>query len=161
MRWLEPEELDRLIHELPQRPLGIAPGDQRLRLSLAGVQRKAVLVRDEDGRFGEPLNGMPSTHILKPQPADGGYPDIACNEFFCMRLAERCGLSAAKVELISADGRPCLAVERFDRNTTSSPVLCQGSREFPRCDHGNSPPAGRPVSAGRSAAMALRWRRMR
>ena len=123
VRWLEPEELDRLIHELPQRPLGIAPGDQRLRLSLAGVQRKAVLVRDEDGRFGEPLNGMPSTHILKPQPADGGYPDIACNEFFCMRLAERCGLSAAKVELISADGRPCLAVERFDRNTTSSPVL--------------------------------------
>ena len=123
VRWLEPEELDRLIHELPQRPLGIAPGDQRLRLSLAGVQRKAVLVRDEDGRIGEPLNGMPSTHILKPQPADGGYPDIACNEFFCMRLAERCGLSAAKVELISADGRPCLAVERFDRNTTSSPVL--------------------------------------
>jgi hypothetical protein len=39
--------------------------------------------------------------------------------------------------------------------------LCQGSREFPRCDHGNSSPGGRPVSAGRSAAMASRWRRMR
>jgi hypothetical protein len=38
---------------------------------------------------------------------------------------------------------------------------CQGSREFPRCDHGNSPPGGRPVSAGRSALMASRWRRMR
>jgi len=38
---------------------------------------------------------------------------------------------------------------------------CQGSREFPRCDHGNSPPGARPVSAGRSAAMASRWRRMR
>jgi transposase len=38
---------------------------------------------------------------------------------------------------------------------------CQGSREFPRCDHGNSPSGARPVSAGRSAAMASRWRRMR
>ena len=38
---------------------------------------------------------------------------------------------------------------------------CQGSREFPRCDHGNSPPSGRPVSAGLRAAMASRWRRMR
>jgi len=40
-------------------------------------------------------------------------------------------------------------------------VQCQGSREFPRCDHGNSPPGARPVSAGRSALMASRWRRMR
>ncbi len=39
--------------------------------------------------------------------------------------------------------------------------VCQGSREFPRCDHGNSPPGARPVSAGRSALMASRWRRMR
>jgi transposase len=35
--------------------------------------------------------------------------------------------------------------------------LCQGSREFPGCDHGNSP----PVSAGRRASMASRWARMR
>ena len=38
---------------------------------------------------------------------------------------------------------------------------CQGSREFLRCDHGNSPPGGRPVRAGRSAWMASRWRRIR
>ena len=35
--------------------------------------------------------------------------------------------------------------------------LCQGSREFPRCDHGNSP----PVIALRSVLMASRWARMR
>jgi serine/threonine-protein kinase HipA len=132
VRWLDPAELDQLIRELPQRPLGIDPADQRLRLSLAGVQRKAVLVRDREGRFGEPLNGMPSTHILKPQPADEEYPDIAYNEFFCMCLAERCRLSAARVELISIDGRACVVVERFDRDTASSPArrthqedLCQ------------------------------------
>jgi hypothetical protein len=38
---------------------------------------------------------------------------------------------------------------------------CQGSSEFPGCDHGNSPPCCGPVRAGRSAAMASRWRRMR
>jgi serine/threonine-protein kinase HipA len=65
---------------------------------------------------------MPSTHILKPEPSDDGYPDIAHNEFFCMRLAERCGLLAAKVELITADGRACIVVERFDRDISSSPV---------------------------------------
>jgi serine/threonine-protein kinase HipA len=131
-RWLEPDELDQLIHELPRRPLGIATGDQRRRLSLAGLQRKLVLVRDRDDRFGEPLNGMPSTHILKPQPADDQYPDIATNEFFCMRLAERCGLPVAKVELIVTDERPCVVVERFDRDTEATPTrrlhqedLCQ------------------------------------
>jgi serine/threonine-protein kinase HipA len=132
VRWLNSGELDQLVRDLPQRPLGIDPADQRLRLSLAGVQRKAVVVRDREGRFGEPLNGMPSTHILKPQLADEEYPDIAYNEFFCMRLARRCGLSAAKVELINVDGRACVVVERFDRDTASSPArrlhqedLCQ------------------------------------
>ncbi len=132
VHWVEPEQLDQLIHDLPQRPLGVTAGDTRLRLSLAGVQRKAVLVRDRDGRFGEPLNGTPSTHILKPQPADDEYPDIAINEYFCMRLAERCGLPVAIVELITADTRPCLVVERFDRDLSTTPTrrrhqedLCQ------------------------------------
>jgi hypothetical protein len=38
---------------------------------------------------------------------------------------------------------------------------CQGWREFPGCDDGNSPFRGRPVRAGRRAAMASRCRRMR
>lgn len=122
VRWLDAAQLDALIHELPQRPLGVDPGDARLRLSLAGVQRKAVLVRDRDGSFGEPLNGMPTTHILKPQPLADGYPDIAINEYFCMRLASSCGLAVARVELITVDERPCLVVERYDRDTSTTPT---------------------------------------
>ena len=49
----------------------------------------------------------------------------------------------------------------WHRDGDRNPSGCQGSREFPSCDHGNSPPSGRPVRAGRSAAMASRWRRMR
>ncbi|HSZ12443.1 MAG TPA: type II toxin-antitoxin system HipA family toxin [Solirubrobacteraceae bacterium] len=120
IRWLEPRELDALIEELPRHPLGMHAGDQRLRLSLAGVQHKAVLVRDDSGRFGEPLDGMPSTHILKPELPNSDYPDLAANEYFCMRLAARCGLSSASVELVTLAARPCLVVERFDRETVSS-----------------------------------------
>ena len=40
-------------------------------------------------------------------------------------------------------------------------VGCQGSREFPTCDHGNSPPWDRVESAGRMALMASRWARIR
>jgi serine/threonine-protein kinase HipA len=119
--WLEERELDALIEELPRHPLGVTDGDQHLRLSLAGVQNKAVLVRDEHRRFGKPLDGMPSSHILKPEQPDGKYPGLASNEYFCIRLAALCGLSAAGVELITAAGRPCLVVERFDREQLTLP----------------------------------------
>jgi serine/threonine-protein kinase HipA len=132
VRWLDPAAVDELIAALPSRPLGLRGADERVRLSLAGVQRKAVLVRDDDGRYGEPLNGHPTTHILKPELADGAFEGIAVNEHFCMRLAARCGLAAANVALERFAGRPCLVVERFDRDRTAQPVrrlhqedLCQ------------------------------------
>lgn len=119
--WLNREQLDELIEELPRYPLGVHEQDERLRLSLAGVQNKAVLIRDDAGTFGKPLDGMPSTHILKPEPRGDSYPGLATNEYFCMRLAARCGLTAAGVELIQTAGRPCLVVERFDRELSSFP----------------------------------------
>ena len=121
VRWLDARRLDELVQQLPRHPLGIRAGDRRLRLSLAGVQRKAVLVRDDSGRFGEPLDGMPSTHILKPDPLDPELPGLAVNECFCMRLADRCALPAAPVDLIRAAERPCLVVERFDRDRSTWP----------------------------------------
>ncbi|UUY03092.1 type II toxin-antitoxin system HipA family toxin [Svornostia abyssi] len=132
VNWLDDADLDDLVRDLPHRPLGVRAADERLRLSLAGVQRKAVLVRDRDGRFGQPRDGMPSTHILKPQATEPEYPDIAVNEYFCMRLATACGLPAADVDLLTVAERPCLLVTRFDRDLGAVPVrrlhqedLCQ------------------------------------
>ena len=119
--WLDDQELDELINELPRHPLGVNAQDERLRLSLAGVQNKAVLLRSGSGVFGKPLDGMPSTHILKPEPPGDEYPGLATNEYFCMRLAARCGLSAAEVDLIEVARRPCLVVQRFDRELSSFP----------------------------------------
>jgi serine/threonine-protein kinase HipA len=123
VHWLDGGELDALIEELPRHPLGMRAADERLRLSLAGVQNKAVLLRDRTGQFGKPLDGMPSSHILKPEPRDGDYPGLAANEYFCMRLAARCGLPVAEVQLIELAGRPCLVVERFDRELSSFPPV--------------------------------------
>ncbi|MGH2878591.1 MAG: type II toxin-antitoxin system HipA family toxin [Solirubrobacteraceae bacterium] len=119
--WLDEQELDQLIAELPRHPLGMYGGDRHLRLSLAGVQEKAVLLRDSDGWFGKPLDGMASTHILKPERAGGDYPGLAANEYFCMLLATRCALNAATLSLQSIAERPCLVVERFDRDASSWP----------------------------------------
>lgn len=123
VRWLDDEQMDDLIVSLPSRPLGMRAEDGRLRLSLAGVQRKAVLVRDSEGRFGEPLHGMPTTHILKPDLSGNEYPSIAVNEYFCMTLAARSGLPAATVELGSFAARSCLIVERFDRDLSRRPAI--------------------------------------
>lgn len=119
--WLDEGELDALIEALPRHPLGIQSDERGLRLSLAGVQNKAVLVRDSEGRFGKPLGGMPSSHILKPELPGGDYPGLATNEYFCMRLAARCGLPTAVVYLQTLPGHPCLIVERFDRELSTWP----------------------------------------
>ncbi|HTD09875.1 MAG TPA: type II toxin-antitoxin system HipA family toxin [Solirubrobacteraceae bacterium] len=121
VRWLDANELSALVEELPRHPLGIHRADEHLRLSLAGVQHKAVLVRDGGGNFGKPLDGMASSHILKPEPPNSQYPGLATNEYFCMRLAALSGLSCATVELLTVAHRPCVVVERFDRELVTSP----------------------------------------
>lgn len=106
-------DLEELVDELPQHPLGIGGKAAGVRLSLGGIQEKLVLVRSPNGEFGQPLSGAPSTCILKPGP--DRYPDIVANEAFCLRLASSAGLDAARAEPLELGGRPCLYVERFDR----------------------------------------------
>jgi serine/threonine-protein kinase HipA len=106
-------DLERLIEELPQHPLGIDGKATGIRLSLGGIQEKLVLVRSPNGEFGRPLGGAPSTCILKPE--HDRHPEIVANEAFCLRLASSAGLDAARAEPLEIGGRPCLYVERFDR----------------------------------------------
>jgi len=114
LEWLSDQRLRDLVDELPRRPLGVTRESGRLRLSLAGVQRKLALVRNEEGKFGEPIGDEPSTHLIKPQFGDE-YPDLAVNEMFCMAVASRIGLSVAKTSLVTIGNRTCLVSARFDR----------------------------------------------
>ncbi len=108
---LSEEDLLRLVANLRTAPLGLGDG---VRLSLAGVQEKLLLTRLPDGRWARPVEGTPSTHILKP-PLDAQYPHSVENELFCMRLAGHLGLRVAQVETLEVGGRMMLLVERYDR----------------------------------------------
>ena len=107
---LSDEELANLVANLRSAPLGVGG---RVRVSLAGVQEKLVLTRMVDGGWGRPVDGTPSTHILKPEIA--AYPNTVENDAFCMRIAKHLGLEVAEVETIEVAGRKLLVAERFDR----------------------------------------------
>lgn len=99
-----------LIDNLRTAPLGI---DRRVRISLGGAQEKLLLTRMPDGGWGRPVDGTPSTHILKPQIR--GYPHTVENEAFCMRVAAYTGHTVADVETADIAGRPLLVIRRYDR----------------------------------------------
>lgn len=95
---------------LPRRPL--LAGEKGIRLSLAGAQGK-LAVRISDGAYFLPLEGAPSTHILKPR--NPHFPGLVENEYFCMKLASAAGLQAAGVEIGTAGDIRFLQVQRYDR----------------------------------------------
>lgn len=107
---IDEDEFDGLLANLRSAPLGV---DGRVRVSLAGVQEKLLLTRFPDGRWGRPVDGTPSTHIVKPEIR--GYPHTVENEAFCMRLARHLGLPSAEVDTITVTGRRVIVVARYDR----------------------------------------------
>jgi serine/threonine-protein kinase HipA len=78
---------------------------------VSGVQPK-VLVRDSATTVDR-LTHRGATHLVKSFRAEE-YPELAANEYFCMRAALHSGLEVPKFEL-SEHGK-FLVVERFDLN---------------------------------------------
>lgn len=105
-------ELAERLGLLPRRPL--LAGEKGIRLSLAGAQGK-LAVKISDNRFFLPLDGSPSSHILKPQ--NPHFPGLVENEYFCMKLAAKAGLEVAEVEIGQAGEIPFLQVKRYDRRS--------------------------------------------
>ncbi|MBC6906708.1 type II toxin-antitoxin system HipA family toxin [Saccharophagus sp. K07] len=119
VQWLSDDELVAILDELPHRPM--LAGKDGLRLSLAGAQDKLPVVFD-GARIGLPLNGTPSSHILKP--AIPTLEDSVTNEAFCMALAKAMQLNSATATRHQVQGRHFLLVERYDRSTDA-----QGRRQ--------------------------------
>lgn len=113
VRWLSDQEVAEALANLPAHPLG---GGTDVRVSLGGVQQKLIVTQAPNGRFGQPVGGAPSTHILKPSLA--GWTDITANEAYCLRVARCCGLQTAATEVVEIGDTTCLVVERFDRTLT-------------------------------------------
>ena len=109
---IEDGQLETLILELGERPLG---ADERVRVSLTGQQEKLLLARTADGQWARPLDGAPSTHILKP--SDERFPGYAANEALCVDLARGLGLTDVEVSVFTVGERSTMAISRYDRVT--------------------------------------------
>lgn len=57
-------ELERIMNGLPAKPFLV--GEEGVSMSLAGVQSKLSVRLLDDGQIGIPVDGTPSSHILKP-----------------------------------------------------------------------------------------------
>ncbi len=109
-RALSQVELERILAELPRRPLMV--GERGMRLSLAGAQDKIAVCR-RDGGISLPLGSAPSTHIIKP--AVERFEGVVFNEAFCISLAAAIGLPTAKIAIDCVGKIDYLLVERYDR----------------------------------------------
>jgi serine/threonine-protein kinase HipA len=103
--------LAKILEELPSKPFLV--GEDGVSMSLAGVQTKLGVAIDDKGRICVPVNGAPSTWILKPDSERlfGGVQ----NEAMCLVLAKRLGLNAPEVTTGKAGKRTYLMVKRYDR----------------------------------------------
>ncbi|WP_180897407.1 type II toxin-antitoxin system HipA family toxin [Martelella soudanensis] len=127
--------LERILNELPARPFLV--GERGVSMSLAGVQEKLPVFVDAAGRFSIPVDGTPSTHIIKPDTER--LAGSVENEAFCLSLARACGLDAAEASIGQAGGRRYLLVKRYDRfedaegkvRRLHQEDLCQLSGGFP------------------------------
>ena len=87
------------MEELPNKPLLV--GEQGVSMSLAGVQTKLAVAVDDTGRVCIPMNGSPSTHILKP--ASPRLWGSVQNEAFCLTLARRMKIPTLKITTAPAN----------------------------------------------------------
>lgn len=109
----------------PRREPGGGPGTG-LEFSLAGVQGKAAVLMDAEGRFHLARGGAPSTHIVKMP--DVNFSGMVLNEAFCLELARAMGLVAIEPRIVElAPGREVLVVPRYDREVENFVAAREGS----------------------------------
>ena len=116
LRELDEAEAAEILKSLKRRPL-YAAGEEGYRYSAAGAQDKLV-VRMRDGKLFLPLDGTPSTHIVKPGATD--FPESVANELFCQRLADRLGVRAAEASVLVIGGERYYVTRRFDREVVEN-----------------------------------------
>lgn len=133
-RRLTDGEAGAILDSLERKPLDV--GEDGFRISGAGAQDKLIACW-KGGAVELPLDGTPSTHIIKTAMRD--YPDSVENECFSMKLAAACGLNCAKCRIAVIGGKRRYLCERYDRIVTDGAVrrlhqedFCQLLRVDPR-----------------------------
>lgn len=134
------ETLAAAVAEVDEFPLGAHDDSE---LSLAGLQDKLLLIELEDGGWGRPVGGRPSTHILKVD--DPRHPGLVEAEALCLELARTVGLTTVESRLLRIGETRCLLVSRFDRKVEGGVVrrihqedLCQATGVDPEDRRGRA-----------------------
>jgi serine/threonine-protein kinase HipA len=109
-KFLSDYEAAQILSTLNTRPLYAGSGD--FRVSGAGAQDKLIACLI-DNKLALPLHGTPSTHIFKTAIQD--FKGSVFNEYFCMQLAELCGLNVPPTAIHLFDKIPCCVITRYDR----------------------------------------------
>jgi serine/threonine-protein kinase HipA len=113
LAWLGEAELEEVVRPTPSRIFDPSL-PQRMRFALPGERHKLALVRDErNDRWAWPEPGVPSTHIVKPEPRD--RPGLVVNEHACTLAYRELGLPVAHTSVETIAGQTCLVSKRFDR----------------------------------------------
>lgn len=130
-------DLERIIDELPRKPFLV--GEDGVSMSLAGVQSKLAVSRDPAGMLYIPLDGSPSTHILKPD-SDRLRGSVQ-NEAYCLALARRCRLNVPKATTGIAGRRHYFLIARYDRHREGDRWLRLHQEDF--CQALEKPPSAK------------------
>jgi serine/threonine-protein kinase HipA len=156
------EALERHFADLGRRPFLV--GEEGVRQSLAGGQKKSALavlgpdgvpvlrLPGPDDVLAIPLNGSPSTLIVKPD--NPNLPGITENEVWCLRMANAIGIEAAHATILQATGRTAIGVLRYDRRLgRNGQILRLHQEDFAQA---NGFPPGRKYERGTLRGLDLK-----
>lgn len=154
--------LERHFEDLGQRPFLV--GEEGVRQSLAGGQQKSALavlgpdgapvlrLPQEGDMLAIPLNGAPSTLIVKPD--NPNLPGITENEVWCLRMAQAIGIESAQSTILQSSKRTAIAVLRYDRRLGRNGKLVRLHQEdFAQA---NGLPPGRKYERGTLPGLDLK-----
>lgn len=108
------EQIAAMLTDMAAMPLGNVKG--RGASSVAGVQAKLVLARVA-GAWHRPLDGFPSTHIVKPASNEGAT--TIWDEEYGARAASALRLASHETWITDFTDTPALVVERYDRDSSA------------------------------------------
>lgn len=119
--------IDKAIEEKVSLPVYYS-SEEGAHFSLAGAQDKLAVIYDNNELF-LPGSDTPSTHILKTPVYNQEAWDSVYNEYFCMKLASRCGLDVPEVKVIKGKN-PLYLVKRFDRERIGKNFIRLHQQDF-------------------------------
>lgn len=118
--WLTDDEVGQRLRDLRRDTTAWLGTGFTGQFSLAGAQAKTALLL-EDGRWGVPSGGTPTSHILKP--AIEGLDDHDLNEHLCLQAAGRSGLAVASSRVMRFADQSAVVIERYDRYRSEGRLL--------------------------------------